>query len=331
MPDHISDKITQWRDQVGAMKAAIAALGLQDNARKTTSVLANGDGEDDQDNLSSPMSSGMDGHDVWDFISDEELDEIDFDDNDYLDGAPNGDGLPDTPYGLRWLTKKCDEVASRKSGLSSNHLQDQISTFLDSSRSEDELQSSLTDLIGFDDLDFVIDLISHRKEVSGAAAASKSADATFVGPGGTRLLNKSQREDVLRQQDFRHKNGALAAGVSKEPQYPHVYRAFSAGNSLNHAGKRYALPVGSQRLEFPKYEEYFIPAGKPGGLWPGQTLVKISDLDGLCRRTFKGYQTLNRMQSLVYPIAYKTNENMLVCAPTGAVSAPLLERLDLIC
>ncbi|KAH9428370.1 hypothetical protein MCOR02_010924 [Pyricularia oryzae] len=318
MPDHISDKITQWRDQVDAMKAAIAALGLQDNARKTTSVLANGDGEDDQDNLSSPMSSGMDGHDVWDFISDEELDEIDFDDNDYLDGAPNGDGLPDTPYGLRWLTKKCDEVASRKSGLSSNHLQDQISTFLDSSRSEDELQSSLTDLIGFDDLDFVIDLISHRKEVSGAAAASKSADATFVGPGGTRLLNKSQREDVLRQQDFRHKNAALAAGVSKEPQYPHVYRAFSAGNSLNHAGKRYALPVGSQRLEFPKYEEYFIPAGKPGGLWPGQTLVKISDLDGLCRRTFKGYQTLNRMQSLVYPIAYKTNENMLVCAPTGA-------------
>jgi len=41
-------------------------------------------------------------------------------------------------------------------------------------------------------------------------------------------------------------------------------------------------------------------------------------MDGLCKRTFKGYKALNRMQSLVYPVAYKTNENMLICAPTGA-------------
>jgi len=27
------------------------------------------------------------------------------------------------------------------------------------------------------------------------------------------------------------------------------------------------------------------------------------------------------MQSLVYPVAYQTSENMLICAPTGAVSA----------
>jgi antiviral helicase SLH1 len=26
------------------------------------------------------------------------------------------------------------------------------------------------------------------------------------------------------------------------------------------------------------------------------------------------------MQSLVYPVAYQTSENMLICAPTGAVS-----------
>jgi len=41
-------------------------------------------------------------------------------------------------------------------------------------------------------------------------------------------------------------------------------------------------------------------------------------MDGLCRRTFKGYKSLNRMQSLVYPVAYQTSENMLICAPTGA-------------
>ncbi|MCV5090971.1 hypothetical protein OFC13_30545, partial [Escherichia coli] len=36
---------------------------------------------------------------------------------------------------------------------------------LGSGKSEDELQSSLTDLVGFDDLDFVIDLLSHREEL----------------------------------------------------------------------------------------------------------------------------------------------------------------------
>jgi antiviral helicase SLH1 len=43
-------------------------------------------------------------------------------------------------------------------------------------------------------------------------------------------------------------------------------------------------------------------------------------MDGLCKNTFKGYKSLNRMQSLVYPVAYQTSENMLICAPTGAVS-----------
>lgn len=33
---------------------------------------------------------------------------------------------------------------------------------------------------------------------------------------------------------------------------------------------------------------------------------------------FPGYQTLNRIQSIVQPVAMKTNENMLICAPTGA-------------
>lgn len=59
---------------------------------------------------------------------------------------------------------------------------------------------------------------------------------------------------------------------------------------------------------------------KVGTLEGERKLIQISELDGLCRLTFKGYKTLNRMQSLVFPVAYKTNENMLICAPTGAVS-----------
>lgn len=33
---------------------------------------------------------------------------------------------------------------------------------------------------------------------------------------------------------------------------------------------------------------------------------------------FSGIQTLNRIQSIVFNTAYHTNENLLICAPTGA-------------
>ena len=69
-----------------------------------------------------------------------------------------------------------------------------------------------------------------------------------------------------------------------------------------------------------------------GTLGGGRRLVEITEMDGLCSKTFAGYKSLNRMQSLVYPVAYKTNENMLICAPTGAgkTDAALLAILNAI-
>lgn len=102
------------------------------------------------------------------------------------------------------------------------------------------------------------------------------------------------------------------------PQYPHVYRNHDVGNILTVGGKKYRLPLGHEEIKHEKYDEHIIPATKVGTLGAGQKLVQIIDMDGLCKRAFMGYKSLNRMQSLVYPVAYKTNENMLICAPTGA-------------
>ncbi len=46
--------------------------------------------------------------------------------------------------------------------------------------------------------------------------------------------------------------------------------------------------------------------------------VPISDLDFIGRTAFEGMKNLNRIQSVVCDTAYRTNQNMLVCAPTGA-------------
>lgn len=315
-PSSVTEAETQWLAQVAAMKAAIAELKLPDRTTNGDSVAGDqDDGQYDDDDFDLSSSSGG-ARDVWDFISDSELMELGLDSGDLMDGT---DGLgQESPYGPQWFSTRCIEVAAHRDGLPAETLQEQILEALRSNQQEDQLQSLLTDLVGFDDLDFVIELISHRLEITAAMDEAARLDLNEQPTG--RLLTKAERDENLRRQDFRHKNAALAQSAFKEPQYPHVYKTFSAGNSLSHAGKKYALPAGSERLQFDKYEEYAIPAGKPGGLWPGQKLVDIKDMDGLCRKTFKGYKTLNRMQSLVYPVAYKSSENMLICAPTGAVS-----------
>ncbi|KAH9909090.1 Sec63-domain-containing protein [Xylariomycetidae sp. FL2044] len=299
----ISEAEAQWRTQFAAMKSALADLKLPGKGR---SVQEEFGPEFDLDN--DDFTSGHSGDDVWDFISDSEQDLYS---SDFIE-ENNGNVDWESAYGPAWLAKQSSTVSAKKDGLSTDAFQAQILEILNSTRSDEELQSLLTDLIGFDDLDFVIELLSHKDEITSNFAAQ-----TDQHPAG-RLLTRAERDEALRRQDFQHKTATLAPSVYKEVQYPHVYKAHNAGNTLSHSGRKYALPAGSERKQFEKYEEYFIPAGKAGTLWPGHKLVNISDMDGLCRRTFKGYKTLNRMQSLVYPVAYKTSENMLICAPTGA-------------
>ena len=174
---------------------------------------------------------------------------------------------------------------------------------------------SLAETVGYDDLDFVIELIEHRQLIVSQSTQEQSVKNNDL----TRLQTRQEREETLRRQDYEHKHASLGPALNRQgPQYPHVYKAHDAGNTLAAGGRKYALPVGSERIEHEKYEEYSVPATKVGTLGAGRKLINVADMDGLCKQTFKGYKSLNRMQSLVYPVAYKTSENMLICAPTGA-------------
>ncbi|OAQ86785.1 activating signal cointegrator 1 complex subunit 3 [Purpureocillium lilacinum] len=297
--DNLATAEAQWREQFAAMRAALAELKLPPQAPKEIQ-------DDWDDDEFEGYSSENRGQDVWDFISDDDQDE-------YSSDFVEPDGVGDaSAFGAEWLAANCSEIAVQN-GLAPDVFQSQITGLLSSGRPEQELQAELTDLVGFDHLDFIIEVLAHRDEVVAAISAQDQTPSS-----GPRILTKAQREEALRQQDIKHKTATLAPSYAKEPQYPHVYKSYHAGNTLSSTGQKYSLPVGTERHQFDKYEEYSVPAGRKGTLGPGEKLVKISDLDGLCRNTFKGYKTLNRMQSLVHPVAYKTNENMLICAPTGA-------------
>ncbi|KAM0153234.1 hypothetical protein ACHAPG_007200 [Botrytis cinerea] len=301
----------QWQAQLAAMKNALAELNLPPSSTNGEARSYDIDVDFDDDD---EFTSGNSGDDVWDFISDEDDDLSSSDVNDDFPSLSDSAGAGN--YGPQWLKSKCMEIAQRKQGLSGNDLQEQIMAILGSDSGEEELQSTLIDMIGFDDIEFAIEVISHRK---GITAASRSIGTQDDGIFTGRLQTRREREAALRQRDYEHKHAALGPAINRdEERYPHVYKSHHAGNILDSRGKKYALPVGSERTEHERYSEYTVPAGKVGTLGAGRRLVEISEMDGLCKRTFKGYKSLNRMQSLVYPIAYKTSENMLICAPTGA-------------
>jgi antiviral helicase SLH1 len=228
----------QWQTQLAAMRSALAELKLPQKGInvESTSYIPDVNFVEDDD-----FTSGNSGDDVWDFISDDEADSYGSDLNEDLVPDAVAEG-----YGPDWLKIKCMSLAARKQGLSGEDLEQQILAVLISDSAEDELQSTLTDIIGYDDLDLVIELISHRKEITSAAPLATNKSGGVIG----NLQTKRQREEALRQQDFEHKHAALGPSLLRdEPQYPHVYKAHSAGNTLDSRGRKYALPMGSERVE----------------------------------------------------------------------------------
>ncbi|KAJ5985606.1 hypothetical protein N7522_012802 [Penicillium canescens] len=308
--DNILATESQWLSQLAAMRQAIADLKLPQELPQESIGYGSDIDLDIDDDYSSPGTID----DVWDIIS---SDDETFDDLDELDRFDEFLIEQESPYNRSWLEDKCQDLAIRNSSMDATELCQQIITTLAADSDDEELQMSLAEIVGFDDLDLVIELIAHRGEVLSDKGPRLESQTDGLMAG--RLQTRAEREHALRQRDFEHKNAALMPAQSRsEPAYPHVFKQHTSGNLLSASGKKYGLPLGSKQIEEPKYTEFEIPATKVGTLGKGQKLVEIASMDGLCRGTFKGYETLNRMQSLLYDVAYKTNENMLICAPTGA-------------
>lgn len=172
-----------------------------------------------------------------------------------------------------------------------------------------------------------------------------------------RILNKLEPEDDEEEfqfdpVDLRIKRQAALASAKTKPMfksdrgasettktYPFVFDSYSqtkaaAGKTtikVHHTlpmhvlflsgfiqGVKMALPTGFERKDEKKFEEVTIPASEPADLEIGRKRVPIASLDEVGQAAFANTKELNRIQSVVFDAAYQTNENLLVCAPTGA-------------
>ncbi|XP_029451214.1 activating signal cointegrator 1 complex subunit 3 isoform X1 [Rhinatrema bivittatum] len=103
-------------------------------------------------------------------------------------------------------------------------------------------------------------------------------------------------------------------------RYPHVYdsHAEAMKTSAFIGGSKLLLPEGIERENNKMFEEVKIPATEPMPLGFEEKPVYIKEMDEIGQLVFRGVKRLNRIQSIVFETAYNTNENMLICAPTGA-------------
>lgn len=93
--------------------------------------------------------------------------------------------------------------------------------------------------------------------------------------------------------------------------------AFEQGAHLM-SNKKVTLPNGSFKRSKKGYEEIHVPAPKPQQFADGERLVPIKEIPEWAQEAFPGAKSLNRVQSRLYPSAFGSDENLLLCAPTGA-------------
>ncbi|EDV19743.1 uncharacterized protein TRIADDRAFT_51100 [Trichoplax adhaerens] len=146
-----------------------------------------------------------------------------------------------------------------------------------------------------------------------------------------RALSALDEEDLVQEEKSRKQAARAArieAGVTNEDanQAAAVESkrmlllediGFFEGSHLM-ANKKCTLPDGSYRKARKGYEEVHVPALKPKPFDAGETLVPISVLPKYAQPAFDGYSSLNRIQSRLVDRVLNSDENILLCAPTGA-------------
>ncbi|VDO43107.1 unnamed protein product [Haemonchus placei] len=135
-------------------------------------------------------------------------------------------------------------------------------------------------------------------------------------------LELAQREILrMRQIELNQLKWTPTITSTNRPReiYPFVFDACidSGSAMITINGVKYALPEGSTRESFRTHEEVEVPPMNKSTLGDVHHIF-VKDMDDLGQLGFQGFEKLNVIQSIVFEQAYKTRENLLICAPTGA-------------
>ncbi|XP_055829264.1 DExH-box ATP-dependent RNA helicase DExH14 [Solanum dulcamara] len=246
-------------------------------------------------------------------------------------------------FDLSWLRDACDKIVrGSTSQLPRDELAMAICRVLDSEKPGDEIAGDLLDLVGDGAFETVQDLIMHKKEIVDAihhglielkadkmSTGGQSRAPSYAVQVTVQTESEKQIDKLRRKEERKHRRGtnngvegdlstvsfsSLLHASEKKYIFEDLIGHGEGPNTLGHT----ALPQGTTRKHYKGYEEVIIPPTPTASMKPGERLIEIKELDDFAQAAFHGYKSLNRIQSRIYHTTYNSNENILVCAPTGA-------------
>lgn len=197
-----------------------------------------------------------------------------------------------------------------------------------------ELENSLMDLFNYTNFDLVQLLTKNRDVILWCTRLARADEESRIdvevgmresGAGwilkalaGDARGGHDDLEQAKRDAQRMTSRATLAPGSTAQPRgtVDLEAMAFSEGGHLN-SNPKVRLPPGSFKRSKKGYEEIHIPAPEKK-LVSASDLVAIRDLPEWAQAAFPGATSLNPVQSKCYPVAFESDEPMLLCAPTGA-------------
>ena len=165
-----------------------------------------------------------------------------------------------------------------------------------------------------------------RRGVAGGAEATGGLGevmaAGLVSGGAPASASDAAVAHSLRRGEDRDRATAREREEEANEQLRQL-RDLVGGVGDRHVGEidrmRASLPPGGTYDAFSDYVKIHIPAPASAARAADEAeLVQVTELDEWARVAFQGIERLNPLQSAVFPTAYSSSENLLVCAPTGA-------------
>lgn len=215
----------------------------------------------------------------------------------------------------------------------------EVMEILKQAHDDREAENQLVLLLGFNQFGFIKTLRLNRQMIlycTLLASSQKKSERQKIedkmrsDPILATYLHQLQETDVVKEKQTKEKvstkaksvedmdtseGGAGMGGAVQQVDLDDL--AFQQGSHLM-ANKRCHLPDGSFRKQKKGYEEVHVPALKAKAFEKNEALVPIGNLPKWAQPAFEGFKELNRIQSRLFKTALESDENLLLCAPTGA-------------
>lgn len=158
--------------------------------------------------------------------------------------------------------------------------------------------------------------VTRRSDLQAEKAAKKAAKRAEAALKAARAAGAIvDQQDWMSLANTEMGSGGLM-GRSNEELWQ-LQQSLQPEGTRHHYDKQ-GLPAGTEREYGPNYEKVTIPAAKRDESQLPRRLPIAEIMDSVCAKAFAGTTSLNPMQSSVFETAFRTRQNLLVCAPTGA-------------